>query len=257
MNGTRIQIPSCTYKYSSATCNAHVHGPSLPLLPTTCPTQLAAGVRTHTRQVALAARRGGLGLAVRRAVQGGRRPALSERLGPYQAERYTAARRFRPRPTPKPGSCCFRPRSRSTAEPETPETTTSDPILPSHPSLAHLHCTLWCPLLQAKVKVDRTQKSLSKHANPALTLATLPARLTLQELLSFHRPRGAVWCLAAAAQRAASEPRKPVPAGEMLVLLRWAGAWAMRAPCLCVRPLAAATVALWLCRKHGGRQKGC
>ena len=33
---------------------------------------------------------------------------------------------------------------------------------------------------QAKVKVDRTQKSQSKHGMPALILNTLPARLVLQ-----------------------------------------------------------------------------
>ncbi|GIM17423.1 hypothetical protein Vretimale_19961, partial [Volvox reticuliferus] len=55
---------------------------------------------------------------------------------------------------------------------------------------------------QAKARVDRTQKSLSRHGTPAITLATLPARLSREDLLLFHRPR-AVWSVAVTAQRAA------------------------------------------------------
>ncbi|GLC76689.1 hypothetical protein PLESTF_001818500 [Pleodorina starrii] len=55
---------------------------------------------------------------------------------------------------------------------------------------------------QAKARVDRTQKSLSRHGTPAITLATLPARLTRDDLLLFHRPRS-VWAVGVTAQRAA------------------------------------------------------
>eukprot|EP00198_Chlamydomonas_reinhardtii_P013396 XP_001702733.1 TafII-250 protein [Chlamydomonas reinhardtii] len=44
-------------------------------------------------------------------------------------------------------------------------------------------------LAQVKARVDRTQKSLSKHGTPAIILATLPARLTRDDLIHFHRPR--------------------------------------------------------------------